>query len=422
MRICGKATAALVLLALMLTMIPGTVFGMEFSDVPSTASYYQAVDNLSNIGVILGRGDGTFSPNDKTTRAEFCAFLARATGYDADTYRAKSLPFSDVSDKYWARSYISYCYEKGYINGMLDGTFCPADGVTHEQAVKMIVCASGVGDESLTSVGPKWYSGYINAAQKFSLLTNVQVRIAAVANRAFVAQVVYNAMQVGGLSVAQKPTATETPTPTVTPTPTQTPTPTPIPTKKPGKLLVVLDPGHNYSITDTGATGNGLREQDVTFRIAEKVKPLLEANGFQVIMTRNKLEDNVSEESVVASLKRRAAIANEAGADLFLSIHCNAGGGSGTETYYYENSENGKALAEVIQTHVVKSVGLENRGVKSANFAVLRYTGMVAALLETAFIDTESDAAKLGSTQGQKAYAVGIAKGICAYFGKTYQE
>ena len=51
----------------------------------------------------------------------------------------------------------------------------------------------------------------------------------------------------------------------------------------------------------------------------------------------------------------------------------------------------------------------------------MRYTGMVAALLETAFIDTEADAAQLGSISGQEAYARGIAKGICEYFGKSFQ-
>ncbi len=430
----AKAVAAALVVALLLLVVPVQVFGLEFSDVPITASYYKAVDKLSNIGVILGRGDGSFSPADKTTRAEFCAFLARANGYDAETYQSKPLPFSDVPQTYWAVPFISFCYENGYINGMLDGTFCPADDVTHEQAIKMIVCSSGVGDESLTKVGPKWYSGYLSAAQKYDLLTNVRLRVGEVANRAFVAQVVYNAMMADGALEDPKPTEKpkdedETKEPESSqkpekpvPTPTPTPKPTPIPSKKPGKLLVVLDPGHNYNITDTGATGNGLKEQDITYMIAAKTKPLLEANGFQVIMTRNKLEDNVATDSVVASLKRRAEIANETKADLFLSIHCNAGGAAGTETYYCEGSEEGELLAELIQEQVVKSVGLSDRGIKTANFAVLRYTEMVAALLETAFIDDTNDAKKLASEKGQQAFAVGIAKGICKYFDKTYKE
>lgn len=477
-----RSAAVLLILALLMLAIPAQVFGLEFSDVPITASYYKAVDKLSNVGVIQGRGDGAFAPGDSTTRAEFCAFLARANGYNPNYYTPKALPFPDIDPDNWAVPYISFCYENGYINGMLDGTFCPNDYVTDEQAVKMVVCSSGVGDESLSAVGPRWYSGYLNVAQKYDLLNGTNVRVNNSANRAFVAQVVYNSMLVTGEGEdkvqdavvmdgnSSKPTSVPTPKPTPKPTPEPTPEPTPVPTPEPtpvptpeptpiptpeptpvptpeptpaptpeptpvptpepvpaptpggnGQRTVVLDPGHNYSVTDTGAVGCGLREQDVTYYIASKVKPLLENNGFRVIMTRNSLTDNVSAESVSASLKRRAEIANNAGADLFLSIHCNAGGGSGTETYYYSGSEDGKRLASAIQRNVVAEVGLENRGVKSAGFAVLRYTSMVAALLETAFIDTEADAAMLSNESGQWAYAEGIARGICEYFGMSYQ-
>lgn len=445
-----RYVAAVLTLALLLLMLPAQVFGLEFTDVPITASYYKAVDKLSNVGVIQGRGDGAFAPVDKTTRAEFCAFLARANGYNANYYQQKELPFPDVDSNSWAAPYISFCYENGYINGMLDGTFCPDDYVTDEQAVKMVVCSSRVGDESLSSVGPKWYSGYLNIAQKYNLLNDTKVRVNNSANRAFVAQVVYNAMLVSSemLSGAQdaviignknvkmeessavqapestpEPTLAPTPEPTPAPTPEPTPAPTPEPTPAPkpvaktGTYLVVIDPGHNYSVTDTGAVGCGLREQDITFKVAEKLKPILESRGIQVIMTRNRITDNVSEESVSESLKRRAAIANEANADVFISIHCNAGGGTGTETYYYNDSVTGKEFASAIQRNVVSSVGLTNRGVKSAGYAVLRYTSMVAALLETGFIDTEADAAALGSESKQQAYAEGIANGICEYLG-----
>ncbi len=453
-----RYVAAVLTLALLLLVLPAQVFGLEFTDVPITASYYKAVDKLSNVGVIQGRGDGAFAPVDKTTRAEFCAFLARANGYNANYYQQKELPFQDVDSNSWAAPYISFCYENGYINGMLDGTFCPDDYVTDEQAVKMVVCSSRVGDESLSSVGPKWYSGYLNIAQKYNLLNDTKVRVNNSANRAFVAQVVYNAMLVSSemLSGAQDaviignknvkmedvsavqapestpeptpaPTPEPTPAPTPEPTPAPTPEPTPVPTPEPtpapkpvaktGTYLVVIDPGHNYSVTDTGAVGCGLREQDITFKVAEKLKPILESRGIQVIMTRNSITDNVSEESVSESLKRRAAIANEANADVFISIHCNAGGGTGTETYYYNDSVTGKEFASAIQRNVVSSVGLTNRGVKSAGYAVLRYTSMVAALLETGFIDTEADAAALGSESKQQSYAEGIANGICEYLG-----
>ena len=88
-------------------------------------------------------------------------------------------------------------------------------------------------------------------------------------------------------------------------------------------------------------------------------------------MTRNSIKDNVSNESVSASLNRRAEIANRNGADLFVSIHCNAGGGTGIETYYCTGSDTGKTLASFVQKNVVNEIGLRNRGVKSARYAVL---------------------------------------------------
>ena len=474
-------TAAVLMAVLVVTALaPCTAFGMEFSDVPITASYYKAVDKLSNDGVIQGRGDGVFAPSDKTTRAEFCAFLARANNY-TDTYTAAALPFKDVKTDSWAEGYISYCFSNGYVNGMSTDTFSPNSNITCEQAVKMVVCASGVGDESLSNVGPKWYSGYLNIAKKYNLLDGVDVEVSQPATRAFVAQIVYNSMLISGkdktpqgshavdvggnkTSVIKTDDSSKTASTKYAPEEIWEPSQedsiwkyyqyygedyeqymredensdnytTPdsgtgvedeiissyIPKGSSDGILIAIDPGHNYNGVDTGATGNGLREQDITYQIAEKLKPVLERNGFSVIMTRNSIKDNVSNESVSASLNRRAEIGNRNGADLFVSIHCNAGGGTGIETYYCTGSDTGKTLASFVQKNVVNEIGLRNRGVKSARYAVLRNTNMPSILLETAFIDTASDAAVLSDPGSQQGYADAIARGICEYMGVEYK-
>lgn len=523
-----KSVLVVLVVAILTLAIQAQVFGLEFNDVNINASYHKAVDVLSNHGIIQGRGDGVFAPKDNITRAEFCAVLARANGYSASYYTPIELPFSDVEPDFWAVPYISYCYENGYISGMPDGTFCPNDYVTDEQAIKMVVCSSGIGDESLSKIGPKWYSGYVNKAHKYEILEDVTVRTNSSSNRAFVAQIVYNATlrkadsktvedalnekhaidfddstsdkdskdvmdsikkdanakpEISAKDKAQaesdakayekkeseaKKEAEEKASDKKAKKEEQarkeaeerakkeaeekkkaeeeakrkeaeekakkeaeekaekeakSKRNSKISTaKKDGKTIIVLDAGHNYSVTDTGAVGNGLREQDITFYIASKAKPLLEKNGFTVIMTREKLTDNVSEVSVGASLNERTVIANEAGAALFISIHCNAGGGTGTETYYCTGSDTGQVLAEYIHEAVMDEVGLTDRGVKDATFYVLRNTDMPATLLETAFIDRASDAKILGDEKYQEAYAVGIAKGVCNYFGVKYKD
>ncbi len=465
-------TALVLLLTMLILAMPcASVSAREFSDVPITASYYTAVDKLSNLGVIQGREDGNFAPEAQTTRAEFCAFLSRANGYNELYYTAKEIPFPDVSSDYWANNYISYCYENGFINGMLDGTFAPADPVTYEQVVKMVVCSSGAGDESLRSVGPYWYSGYVAVADKYGLLEDTTKAIGKDANRAFVAQMVYNSLNFinGGeidapdpgdmtdaadlsnnaayrpsepddeditdidisnediFEATPVPTQKPTPEPTLEPTPKPTLAPTPKPVYSGGSQnaenngrTVVIDPGHNYSGVDTGATGNGIREQDITFYIAEKVKPYLEERGFNVVMTRDSLYDNCSTESTSASLAYRYNLANDIGADLFVSIHCNAGGGTGTETYYYYGNSEGKRLASYVQNNITNAVGTVDRGVKEAGFAVIKNTSMTAILIETAFIDTAADASVLADKGFQWAYAESIANGICDYFGVSY--
>lgn len=471
-----KAAVLCIVCILLVTTVQSTVFALDFSDVPITASYYKAVDKLSNDGVIQGRGDGKFSPADNTTRAEFCAFISRANGYNQAYYKNTSTPFRDVKSGNWAESYISFCYENGYVNGMDEYNFAPNDNVTCEQAVKMVVCASGVGDESLSKVGPKWYSGYINVARKHNLLDGVDLQISKPASRAFVAQVVYNSMlikgedKIGNDAVDVGGNNTGRPTvnsnkddkfTSVTYAPEEIWEPDSadavwkyyqyygedyeeyikedennqnytvpsepeeeyvyVPRGSSDGMLVVIDAGHNYSGVDTGATGNGLREQDITYYIAEKLKPMLERNGFQVVMTRNSLKENVSEESVSASLSRRAEIANRAGADLFISIHCNAGGGTGTETYYCTGSPDGKVFAKFVQDGMVDAIGLTDRGVKSARYAVLRNTNMTAILVETGFIDSANDSVYLASNKYREIYAEGIAKGICDYVGIDFK-
>ena len=188
-------------------------------------------------------------------------------------------------------------------------------------------------------------------------------------------------------------------------------------------MRVYLDAGHNYSGIDTGAQGFGLREQDITYYIASRVQKILTGKGITVKMSRNNLTDNVTTGGTVSnSLAARYSAANSWKADIFVSIHCNAGGGTGFEVYHYNGSERAKTLAGNILNGLKYNTDLVSRGVKTETYAVLRNTTMPATLVETAFIDNEDNAKFLGSEDGQQKLAKGIAEGIMEYLGVDYSE
>lgn len=174
-------------------------------------------------------------------------------------------------------------------------------------------------------------------------------------------------------------------------------------------MKIFVDPGHNYSGKDTGASGFGLREEVVSFEIAEQLRELLTGAGHEVKMSRNAVGDNVGNGAVSSSICGRAELANGWGADLFVSIHCNAydGAANGTETLVYSKSGAAAELAARVQSAVVRRLGTRDRGVKERrDLGVLRLTRCPAVLVETAFIDNESDAWLLKNRQEEFARAI----------------
>lgn len=185
---------------------------------------------------------------------------------------------------------------------------------------------------------------------------------------------------------------------------------------------IYIDPGHNASGADTGAVGYGLKEQDVSVQIGVLLRDMLINSGQTVKMSRDSITDTVSS-SLNGSLAYRYNGANSWNADIFVSIHCNAANTKayGCETYYCTGSTQGRALAECVQPHMTAETERYNRGVKSANFAVIKHTNMPAILVETAFIDNYDDNRFLASDDGKYKCAVGIYKGICDYLGIEYK-
>ncbi|NFE42127.1 N-acetylmuramoyl-L-alanine amidase [Clostridium botulinum] len=175
---------------------------------------------------------------------------------------------------------------------------------------------------------------------------------------------------------------------------------------------VIVDAGHGGY--DSGAVGpTGIKEKDVTLKVALKLGKILENSGVNVIYTRT--SDNVSWPSNESQdLAARVAIANNNNTDLYVSIHANSFNGSanGTETYYYDGSAKGKETAEKVQKELVNSIGLYDRGVKTAGYYVLKNTISPSILVELGFIDNRNEEILLNSDWFQQKCAEAIAKGI----------
>ena len=109
------------------------------------------------------------------------------------------------------------------------------------------------------------------------------------------------------------------------------------------------------------------------------------------------------------------------GAEIFISVHINAfsnPNAHGMETYYYGGSSGGKRLASLINQELQEAGGLFNRGVKTANFYVIKHSSMPATLLELAFITNPREERLLADADYQQKLAQAIARGVARYFGR----
>ncbi|WP_068773468.1 N-acetylmuramoyl-L-alanine amidase [Paenibacillus sp. FJAT-26967] len=184
------------------------------------------------------------------------------------------------------------------------------------------------------------------------------------------------------------------------------------------KVRIVLDAGHGGR--DSGAVANGLQEKQLTLLLVHKIAGHLgdRADTRLVRATDKDLNPDKSKD-----LSERAAFANTLGADYYLSVHINAGGGSGFESFVYTSVKD-DSITKQIQSAIHKKIAkifkekeLPDRGMKKANLAVLRQTAMPAALLEYGFIDNSTDAALLKKEDFLDHIARATADGLAEAFG-----
>ncbi len=180
---------------------------------------------------------------------------------------------------------------------------------------------------------------------------------------------------------------------------------------------IYIDQGHNPENPNAGAEGNGLLEQDITYRIGQELATLLRADpNFEVRLSRPTSETSLGS-SNSSSLQARVSDANEWGADYFISLHTNASSNasaSGTEAFAYSQPSRAFSLGEDIVESLTDITGLRDRGMKvRPGLYVLRRTEMPAVLVELGFITNPGDAALMNDDP--TLFARGIYNGISEY-------
>ncbi|MBQ1867875.1 N-acetylmuramoyl-L-alanine amidase [Selenomonas sp.] len=183
---------------------------------------------------------------------------------------------------------------------------------------------------------------------------------------------------------------------------------------------IVLDAGHGG--TDSGAVGpTGVMEKNVTLAVTKKVESILKNSGARVVMTRTRDVDVYGpNDTARQELQARCNVSNfDPSSELFVSIHCNSFSSQeakGMETYYYASSSRGKRLATLLNEELEKAGGLLNRGVKTANFYVIKHTNVPASLIELGFISNYREERLLNTDSYQQKLAGAVARAIARFF------
>ena len=182
---------------------------------------------------------------------------------------------------------------------------------------------------------------------------------------------------------------------------------------------VAIDPGHGVNTPGKRSPDSSLLEYKFNQDIAKYLKQELDRHNIKNLITCDGSYD--------MSLTERANKANNAGCDLFISIHGNAYGetwnnASGWEDYVCAKGGNAEKFAKLLNKYCITDLGLKDRGVKTANFTVLLKTKMPAVLTENGFYTNRSECDRMKTEEFKRNCAIAHAKAICEYYGVKYIE
>ena len=167
--------------------------GAAFTDSADIKVDAEVVDTLVALGVVNGYDDGSFKPNGTVTRAEMAKmiYVLRTGNSDASAYNDDKTSFTDIGS-HWARGYIKYCQSLGIIAGKSNTKFCPNDKVTAQEAAKMLLVTLGYDAAKAGLTGPSWAAKTNALADENGLLEDVNTSFTAACPRQYAAQLIYN--------------------------------------------------------------------------------------------------------------------------------------------------------------------------------------------------------------------------------------
>lgn len=167
-----RKTCTLILSMIMAFILATNSFA-QFSDVPENASYDEALNRLSVLGIMGGNDKGQFMPDEMLTREQFAKVIVVASGLEDDAKALKGTTvFADISYNAWSSGYINMALSKGFITGMPDGKFHPNEKVTFAQACTVLVKALGYNDTDLKGY---WPNNYIEKARSLGLFEGINL-------------------------------------------------------------------------------------------------------------------------------------------------------------------------------------------------------------------------------------------------------
>ncbi len=439
----------------------------KFPDVPSSAWGHKEIHSLAHKGIITGHSDGTFRPNNTLTRAHGAVILTGALGVEG--LKVSRPTFPDVSLNHWASAEIERAVQQSIFTGRKDGKFYSAESMNKAQAAAIIARAfnlSGGGTSSFSDIqadywtakeiaalehngivekGSRYEPGkaitraqfatYVARAQDPSLRLNQsqpsndtvqfqgEVTVSSTLNVRAGAGTNYSVL--GSLRSGQKVDVFATQgswykiklgnslgfvsSAFVKKVSSNSNNAS---NSVLNNRIIAIDPGHGGK--DPGSVANGLQEKDVVLGVGLELNKQLQNAGAKPLMTRNN--------DTFIELGQRAKIANDAKADIFVSIHANAvasTAGNGTETWISASSatkSESRDLAYKINKRLVQELGTTDRGVKEANYSVLVQTDMPGVLIELGFLTNSKDAALMKQSTYKTRAANAIRKGIEDYY------